>query len=366
MVAKSANTSESGHNLVQGLADSLVPGILVVGGNEEVSGTPEIERLLNLKPGTCPVTLSVLPGELREAILPVLKGGQTRGRVEFTLAPSDRPPRRIQATVQSLTGASTDATVVVALLDVTGLVRLRQSLERLDRLAAAGTLAAGMAHEIKNALVAVKTFIELLLEKNKDAELASLVGREMDRINGIVRQLLKFGSASAPTHSPVRLHDVLEHSLRMVQPQLQGKLITLCRSFDAASDVVHGDNLQLEQVFVNLFLNAVDATGPNGTLTVRTESVAGCPQGVSESPGPVHSHVRVTVADTGAGIAPEHLAELFTPFFTTKNHGTGLGLPITRRIVEEHQGLITVESQPNRGTTFNILLPAKQFTEVAA
>jgi signal transduction histidine kinase len=156
---------------------------------------------------------------------------------------------------------------------------MQQSIERLDRLATAGTLAAGMAHEIKNALVAVKTFVELLLEKNKDTELAEIVGREMSRVNAIVRQLLKFGSSSRPERTPVRLHDVLEHSLRMVQHQLDGKLISLNRSFKATSDTVQGDNQQLEQVFVNLFLNAVDATGANGSLTVETEFVAEATRG---------------------------------------------------------------------------------------
>jgi len=245
---------------------------------------------------------------------------------------------------------------LISLTDINGFSRLQQGVERLDRLATIGTLSASMAHEIKNALVAVKTFVDLLLEKNKDAELAEIVGREMSRVNNIVRQLLKFGSSAPPTRAPVRLHDVLEHSLRMVQHQLDGKLISLNRSFDAAHDSVHGDNHQLEQVFVNLFLNAVDATGTSGTLTVHTEYFSSAPADLAPHRAG-QPHVRVTVADTGAGIAPEHLDRLFEPFFTTKDNGTGLGLPITRRIIQEHQGCITVQSKPNCGTTFSIVLP---------
>jgi two-component system sensor histidine kinase HydH len=185
-----------------------------------------------------------------------------------------------------------------------------------------------------------------------------LVSREMSRVNTIIRQMLKFGGQNRPERSAVRLHDVLDHSLRMVQHQLDGKLISLKRSFQATSDMVHGDNHQLEQVFVNLFLNAVEATGANGSLIVQTEFISAAPPESSRPHRVGQPHVRVTVADTGTGIAPETLAQMFEPFFTTKNHGTGLGLPITQRIVEEHHGLITVESQPNKGTTFNVILPA--------
>jgi signal transduction histidine kinase len=260
-------------------------------------------------------------------------------------------------TAQPVPLGAQDRIVILTLTDITGYTRLQQSVERLDRLATAGTLSAGMAHEIKNALVAVKTFVDLLLEKNKDAELAEIVRREMSRVNTIVRQLLKFGGTTRPERGQVSLHDVLEHSLRMVQHQLDGKLISLNRAFKATSDVVSGDNHQLEQVFVNLFLNAVDATGANGSLTVQTEFISAAPADIASPQLVGQPHVRVTVADTGIGIAPENLQQMFEPFFTTKNHGTGLGLPITRRIVQEHQGQILVESQLNKGTVFNIILP---------
>jgi signal transduction histidine kinase len=144
----------------------------------------------------------------------------------------------------------------------------------------------------------------------------------------------------------------------MVQHQLDGKLISINRSFNATPDAVQGDDCQLEQVFVNLFLNAIEATGDNGTLTVATEFLSKPPENPATPQPPDQPHVRVTVADTGVGIEPQHLDRMFEPFFTTKTHGTGLGLPITRRIVQEHNGLITVQSEPKKGTTFSILLPA--------
>lgn len=353
--------SDEGFNLVPGLRDCLSPGVLVVNHLQQiVSCTAEAERLLGLPAGKAnfaPVT--VLPEGLQNIIRETLGSHKSQSCCKLTIPLGAPAGRKFHLSALPVAAGPATTLVVLTLTDITGFARIEQSIERLDRLATAGTLAAGMAHEIKNALVAVKTFVELLLEKNKDAELAEIVGREISRVNAIVRQLLKFGSTNRPEKSPVRLHDVLEHSLRMVQHQLDGKLISLNRSFKATSDTVQGDNQQLEQVFVNLFLNAVDATGANGSLTVETEFVdATLESAVSHSMR--QSHVRVTVADTGAGISPEHLAQMFEPFFTTKNHGTGLGLPITRRIVQEHQGLITVESQPNKGTTFSIVLPAGQ------
>jgi len=351
---------DEGFNLVPALRDCLSPGVLVVSRHDRIlSGTPDAERLLALRPGTATgAPLSILPVPLQSIIHDAFVSGTHVVIKDVGLAIGVQPARKFHVNVLPLPPRNGELEAVVTLTDVSGLARIEQTVERLDRLATIGTLSASMAHEIKNALVAVKTFIDLLLEKNKDAELAEIVGREMDRINHIVRQLLKFGGTNQPAHAPVRLHDVLEHSLRMVQHQLDGKLISLNRSFKATSDTVHGDNHQLEQVFVNLFLNAVDATGANGILTVETEFISVATPEIAAPQQAGQPHVRVTVADTGSGILPENLDQLFEPFFTTKSNGTGLGLPISRRIVLEHQGLITVQSQPNKGTTFSIILPA--------
>ena len=248
------------------------------------------------------------------------------------------------------------AGVVVVLNEISISRRLEQNLRRLDRLASLGTFSASMAHEIKNALVSVKTFVDLLLEKNRDAELAEVVRRELCRIDSIVGQMLKYAGPARPAFSSVRVHDVLDHSLRMVQPRLEAGLIALHRAFNAAPDAIQGDDYQLEQVFVNLLLNAAEAMGTNGSLTVATELISPASVRPKSAPGS-GAHVRVTIADTGIGITTENMNRLFEPFFTTKQQGTGLGLTIARRIVQEHHGDISAQSQVNKGTTFSILLP---------
>jgi signal transduction histidine kinase len=225
-------------------------------------------------------------------------------------------------------------------------------MRHLDRLASIGTLSASMAHEIKNALLPVKTFVDLLASRHPDAELAGVVGREVGRINAILGQMLKFAGPARPTFARLHLHEVLKQSLGLLRLQLEGRNISLRLDLAAASDRVRGDAYQLEQVLLNLFFNALDAMGPGGELRVATE------QTIADLPArPQTPALRVAVTDTGLGIAPEHLPRLFEPYFTTKPQGTGLGLSITRRIVEEHGGVIRARSEPSRGATFEILLP---------
>jgi signal transduction histidine kinase len=177
------------------------------------------------------------------------------------------------------------------------------------------------------------------------------------RIDAIVSRMLRFAGPARPEFSKLRLHEVLDNSLRLVQPQLEERLISLNRSFGATPDVVRGDDAQLQQAFMNLFLNALEAMGPNGTLSVSTGSFA--PAAGSDRPGTLLDKptLQVSVRDTGAGIATEVLPRLFEPFFTTKSNGTGLGLAITRRIILQHHGTIGVQSQPGQGTEFQIVLP---------
>jgi signal transduction histidine kinase len=224
-----------------------------------------------------------------------------------------------------------------------------QSMRRLDRLASLGLLSAGMAHEIKNSLVAINTFVDQLLQKGEDQEFSETVRRELRRIDTLVSQMLRFAAPGKNEFATVHAHDLLDHSLRLVEHQLRSKLISLNRRYAAAPDTVSGDEHQLQQAFMNLLFNAIEAVGMNGTLTVSTE-IAG------EKPG--ERRMRIHIQDTGLGIPPENLSRLFEPFFTTKKNGTGLGLAICQRIIHEHGGDITAQSEAKKGATFSVSLPA--------
>ncbi len=345
-------------SLTSALCDCLACGVLVADDRKKiVSCTADARRLLRLKHReTANGPVSLLPAALQKIIREVVSTKKPVIERTVTVPPSGSDSTELQVNAVPISYGDS-LHVVVVLNDIGVARRLEENMRRLDRLASIGTLTAGLGHEIKNAFVAVKTFVDLLLEKNRDAELTEVVRRELRRIDSMVSQMLKFAGPARPTFAAVRLHDVLDHSLRMVQHQLAGKLISLNRSFRAAPDSIKGDDHQLEQAFVNLFLNAVEAMGTHGSLTVATEIVRTVP--AKATPPETHRpQVRITIADTGIGIPPENMSHLFEPFFTTKNHGTGLGLPIAQRIVQEHHGDISLHSEPNKGTTFSIVLPA--------
>jgi signal transduction histidine kinase len=247
----------------------------------------------------------------------------------------------------------------VLLKNVASTAKLDHHVRRLNRLASIGTLSASMAHEIKNALVPVRTLVGLLLEQNPGAELASIVNREMARVDAIVTRMLRFAGPAKPTFADVRLHQLLEHCFGLVQHRAEGRQIAFHRDFKAPSDALQGDDYQLEQAFLNLMLNAVESMGEHGSLTVGTESITGEDESLSGNGRHALPFLKVNISDTGAGIAPEHLDSIFDAFFTTKQSGTGLGLAVTRRIIEEHNGVIRVHSRPGQGTTFAVLLPAR-------
>jgi signal transduction histidine kinase len=224
---------------------------------------------------------------------------------------------------------------------------LQDNLRRLDRLANLGLVSASVAHEIKNGLVSINVFIELLLQKGEDQEMATVVRRELKRIDSLVTQMLRFAAPKSKAFAAVHVHQLLDHSVRLLEHQMTGAMITLQRNYWADNDKLRADESQLQQAFMNLLLNAVEAVGNNGVLTIGTEIAAGT-DGTQR--------LKISIHDTGMGITQENLTHLFEPFFTTKKNGTGLGLSITRRIVEEHRGVIEVQSEPGRGSTFIISL----------
>ncbi|NQT29653.1 MAG: HAMP domain-containing protein [Candidatus Saganbacteria bacterium] len=259
---------------------------------------------------------------------------------------------------------------------------LRESQERLilsEKLASLGTMAAGMAHEIKNPLVSIRTFTQILEQKWDDKDFrekfSTIIPHEIERINRIAESLLKFGKPMKPELSKVDVNGLLEEVLLLFESECKKHNIRVTKKLADLPEVT-GDAGQLQQVFVNIVKNAIEAMPKGGgALVVKTdvgevirlgkmrregikhgsEMVWGESQEL-EQPTPV---IFIEISDSGEGIPEANLKSLFDPFFTTKMTGTGMGLPITLRIVEEHQGSIKVRSQAGRGTTFIITLPQK-------
>ena len=348
------------------LLDSLVSGVIAVNQdriitvfNHEASRITQLDtaRVLN-RP------LEVLPPPLRPMLQTTLdqqKG--LRDRDGAVRCPSGEllPVRLGTSLFHGHAGRVLGALLVVN--DLSAIKRLEEQVRRTDRLASIGTLAAGMAHEIKNPLVTIKTFAQLLPQRFDDADFrenyAALVGEEVNRIDAIVNQLLHFTRPAKPILVPLRLHRVLDDSLRLVEQSARQKGIALERSFDAPSDRIQGDANQLTQAFVNFYLNAFDAmNGRPGRLSILTDEVPRWAEERDPRGEPVRAaFLRLRLRDSGRGIPAEALPRIFDPFFSTKDTGTGLGLSVAHGILQEHGCLIEVESEVDRGTTFLLMFP---------
>jgi PAS domain S-box-containing protein len=354
-------------NLTTGVIAAGADGRITVFNNEaeQITGSKSKDMLDR--------SIEDLPASIREV-------------VEETLHSRDRPANRelvlesaeggvvVRASSSIFHGQQGEMLgVLVVLTDITALKRLELQIRRSDRLASLGTLSAGMAHEIKNPLVSIKTFAQLLPERYQDSDFretfSNLIGHEIDRIDSLVNQLLRFARPAKPLLKPMHVHSVLEKSLQLVGHRLYQKEIKLTRSWGADVDTIRADADQLEQVFLNFFLNAMDAMKRGGEMVVSTEirPAEEWVAAVSGTNGDAHEILRITVRDNGEGIRNEDIPHVFDPFFTTKDYGTGLGLSVVHGIIQEHAGQIEVESELSKGTAFHILLPLVRFKqEVAA
>ena len=332
------------------LQECFACGVLVIGARERiVACTAEAAAHLHTRAARLRnASVNLLPAPLPEFIREAAKSGRPAMNRDVSLKISHGGTATLRASILPVKTRALSQ-VVVVLNDLTSAPIFKQNLRRLDQLANLDTLSASMAHEIKNGMVAIKTFFDLLAQKGEDAELTQVVNRELQRINGIVTQMLRLAAPKRAAFITVRVHDLIDHSLRLLQHQINSKLISLQRHYNANPDTVRGDDAQLQQAFMNIFLNAFEAMDSNGVLTVATE--------ITKGPGGVQL-LEIHIKDTGAGIALENMGRLFEPFFTTKKNGTGLGLSISRLIAHEHRGTIRVQSEINKGSTFTLSLPA--------
>ncbi|MFN3476423.1 MAG: sensor histidine kinase [Candidatus Methylomirabilales bacterium] len=238
---------------------------------------------------------------------------------------------------------------------------VQQQLNRTERLAMAGQLAAMVAHEIGTPLHSISGHVQLLLQEgNLDREAVNrlkIIETQIARVVEILQALLTASSPAEPVFKPVDVNQLVQGLLDLIAPILSRKGVAVSTAFTPSLPSVTGDQAQLQQVFLNLIANALDAMPEGGTLRVMTRQVAS-DQGSATGDT---DFVEMSVADTGRGIPPEHLDRIFEPFFTTKEigKGTGLGLAICQRIVKAHGGRIEVESRVGVGTTFSILLPGR-------
>lgn len=285
-----------------------------------------------------------------EALDRVISGAELE-TIEIESGPAHAPGNFSVKIFRPVKLAWVGATVLMQ--DLTKQRKIDAEIQRMDRVASIGQLAAGIAHEIRNPLTGIAITLDILREQEKltDAggEMLADIMREIDRLEALIKGLLDYARPQPASRRPMRVAKALEW---------QRSFIEQCRKKEVACEIdidanpkIEGDPEKLKQLFLNLAINALDATDAGGRVTIRS---------TFDRQGKLGPRVRVEVIDTGRGMDQATAGRVFDPFFTTKNEGTGLGLSIAHSIVEQHGGQIRIETAPGKGTTFAVSLPVHE------
>lgn len=328
---------------------SMTSGVITVNTDYQITMVNEgAEKLLGKKAETLVnKNTQVLGGELASLVGKTLSNGVLFFGQEMELAPEENHGQVFAVSTSHLVDMQNERVGVIAVLnDITQMKELQKQVQRAEKLAIIGTMAAGLAHEIKNPLVAVKTFMDLLPTKYQDVEFrenfSQLVKQEVERINEIVTGLLDFAHPKQPVMGQVNLEELLTGTLNLLSLQAKDSRVEIVREIAAGLPALKADKEQLSRVFMNIILNGIQAMHGGGKMVVRAEKKG--------------NEVEISFADNGPGIPPQNQQKIFDPFFSTKHKGTGLGLSICQKIIQDHKGDIRVKSSPG-GTTFIVTLP---------
>ena len=349
------------------MLDQLVSGVIVASPERKISlFNHEAQRITGIEEhAAVGKDISDLPKAICLALEATLKNKTGERNVEARLFEQDEARKSLHIRMGTTYLLGHDQKPMGALLvftDLTELKSLEEQVRRSDQLSSVGTLAAGMAHEIKNPLVTIKTFTQLLPERYADddfrQDFSSLVAHEVSRIDGIVNELLSFSKPTKPHLIPMNLHDVIGQILKLTREQMTQKNIVVNDERNASKHRILGDAKLLSQALINLTLNAVEAIGKDGKITVGTTN---CNYRFANGDGPdqsvIKECIRIQISDSGQGIEPSHIKKIFDPFFTRKSEGTGMGLSVAHGIIQEHHAVIDVESEIGKGSTFYIYIP---------
>jgi len=296
---------------------------------------------------------------LRDLVAAATSRGDYVRELEHDLrTPGDPLPVRI--TTLPLKGPNNRSTGTLLLVhDAREAMRMERQMRNAERLSSLGTLAAAMAHEIRNPLEAMDLNLALLERSiaspasgsEKTTKYVKVLESEISRLAGIVENFLSFARPGDAPRAEMRLAPVLRQIVDLLENQAKSRRVSLELSIDG-DPIVAGSEDQLKQAFLNLVINSLEAMPNGGSLRILVENPDVRASGAGDS-----GNVRLRFCDTGTGIPPEQLPRLFDPFFTTRPRGTGLGLTIVRRLILEHGGHIRVDSSPGEGTTFFVELP---------
>jgi two-component system sensor histidine kinase HydH len=330
------------------LRGCLESGVILVNPRGQVTYADATARSLLSLDDCSECEIDTLPAPLADYAQSILgkSAGATPNEIQLPSVNQSRQGITVEGSAVPFNEGETGV-----LLNLRGMIPLNgfeSKIRHFERLARLGVLSASLAHELRNAMVALSTMTDLLIEQQQDNELAQTVRRELDRANTLAVRMLKYSRPNPQSRKPTSTHEVLDRALQLANSKFKEAGATVTKSLQADPDVISADEAHLEQMFLNLLINAADAIDQQGEVSLSTDVIE------AEQGGRA---VRIAVSDTGMGIAPNALPNLFEPFFTTKRHGTGLGLYLARRIIDEHSGTINVHSEPGQGTCVQVVLP---------
>jgi two-component system NtrC family sensor kinase len=349
-LARKAEEYERLKEFSENIVESINVGILAADLEDRVeSWNSQIEKLTGIsrEDALGRKLRDLLPPDLCDELEPVRGETGVHNIYKFLLRPKDATLNIAVTPLISREGARIGRLIIFD--DITDRAELERRLVQADKLSSIGLLAAGVAHEVNTPLAVISTYAQMLAKQisgdEQKAPLLEKIARQTFRASEIVNSLLNFSRTSPTEFVSVDLNKVLRETLTLVEHQLAKAAVEVKMALDEKLPRIKGNPGKLQQVFLNLFLNARDAMEPGGVLAVRTSARDGL--------------VLLTVADSGAGIAQENLPRIFDPFFTTKGakKGTGLGLSVSYGIVREHGGDIEVQSQLGTGTRFQLSFP---------
>ncbi|HEX4076823.1 MAG TPA: ATP-binding protein [Candidatus Acidoferrales bacterium] len=337
----------------ENIVESLRIGVLTADLEDRIeSWNPQLEDLLEIPRGEALGRKidDVLPRDLSGEIFSRATAEHVSGIYKFHLTMRSGKHVVVNASVAPLLGKDGARLGRLVLLDdITQRVRLEDQMVQTEKLTSLGLLAAGVAHEVNTPLAVISNYIQMLAKQipadDPRQKTIERIVKQTFRASEIVNNLLNFSRTGGTQPVDVDLNAVLEETLTLVQHPFKAASISVVRNYAQPLPVVLGSTTRLQQVFLNLFMNARDAMPSGGMLEVRT--------------GAHNGSVEVEVVDTGAGIPAEHLHRIFDPFFTTKatGRGTGLGLSVSYGIIKEHAGKVDVRSTPGKGTSFRLEFP---------
>ena len=291
-----------------------------------------------------------------------VRTGESRGEGETTLLTPDGHTVPVSiVTAPLFDHGGTVGAAVAVLRDISRIRELEAEVRRGETLAAAGRMAVGLAHEIRNPLGAIRGAVQLLARElapgSRFGEYTQVLIQEVDRVNRIIEQLLDLARPVQLRTAPLNLHQLLERVALLAAEGAQAQGVTIVRRYDPSLPPILGDEDRLVQVFHNLVRNALDAMKGGGRLTLGTRISLSPVFAKMDLGAGQRSMVEVQVTDEGTGIPARVQAKVFDPFFTTKERGLGLGLALCHRILEEHKGAVRIDSVEGRGTTVTCFLP---------